>query len=307
MRIVFMGTPDFAVPTLKALFDAGHDIVGVFTQPDKPVGRKQILTQPPVKILALEHGVPVFQPNSLRNGEALEILKRLQPEIIVVVAYGKILPAEILSFPKYGCINGHASILPKLRGSAPIQWSIANGEKQTGVTTQLMDVGIDTGDILETVVTDIADDETAQSLHDRLSVLGAKLMVSTVSKLYKGELSPIKQDDSKATYAPIINKEMALLDFSKNAVQLERLIRAFSGWPVAYFFLDGKRCKVFSAKVCSGDGSVGEIINNKDNLVISCGEKTALQLENIQFEGSKPMTAKALLCGKNIPLGTKLQ
>ncbi len=307
MRVVFMGTPDFAVPTLDAIIESGHEVVGVFTQPDKPVGRKQILTPPPVKVLANEKGITVYQPKTLRNGEAVAIIKNLNPEIIVVVAYGKILPEEILSLPKYGCVNGHASLLPRHRGASPIQWSIVCGDKQTGVTTMLMDVGMDTGDMLETVCTNILSGETADTLHDRLSLLGAKLMCSTLDKLSKGEITPKKQDNSKATYAPIIKKEMALLDFSKNAVELERLIRAFSGWPVAYFMLDGKRVKVFSAKVCKGDGSIGAVINNKDTLVISCANNTALELENIQLEGSKPMTVKALLCGKSIALGTKLQ
>lgn len=306
MRLVFMGTPDFAVPTLKALINDGHEILAVFTQTDKPVGRKQVLTPPPVKLCAQENGIEVFQPTTLRNGEAYEILKALNPDAIVVVAYGKILPDEILTLPKYGCINGHASILPRHRGASPIQWSIYSGDKETGVTTQRMDSGIDTGDVLEISKTDISDTETAESLHDRLSIMCAEVMSSTISKLESGELNPVKQDESGATYCPIIKKEMALLDFSKTAKELDQTIRAFYGWPVAYFMLDGKRMKVFSAKVQKGDGSVGTVIDNKDKLVISCGENTALELIDIQLEGSKPMTAKALLCGKNIPVGTKI-
>ena len=306
MKIVFMGTPDFAVPTLKALIEDGHDIVGVFTQTDKPVGRKQILTPTPVKVYAREQGIEVYQPTTLRNGEAAETLNKLNPDVIVVVAYGKILPDEILSLPKYGCVNGHASILPRHRGASPIQWSIYCGDKQTGVTTQLMDSGIDTGDILETVTTDISDNETAETLHDRLSLLCAQLMCSTLKGLENGKIIPKKQEDSKATYCPIIKKEMALLDFTKNANELDCMIRAFSGWPVAYFMLDGKRVKVYSARVCTGDTTTGVVINNQDGLIISCGDGTALELLNIQPEGSKPMTAKALLCGKNIPLGTKI-
>lgn len=306
MRLVFMGTPDFAVPTLKALIKEGHEILAVFTQTDKPVGRKQILTPPPVKICAMENGIDIYQPTTLRSGEAFQILKDINPEAIVVVAYGKILPEDILSLPKYGCINGHASILPRHRGASPIQWSIFSGDKETGVTTQHMDSGIDTGDILEISKTEISDTETAETLHDRLSLMCAELMCSTIGKLEKGEIRPVKQDEKDATYCSIIKKEMALLDFTKNATELDRAIRAFYGWPVAFFMLEGKRMKVFSAKILKGDGSMGTVIDNKDKLVISCGDNTALELIDVQLEGSKPMTAKALLCGKNIPIGTKI-
>jgi len=306
MRLVFMGTPDFAVPTLKALIKEGHEILAVFTQTDKPVGRKQILTPPPVKICAMENGIDIYQPTTLRSGEAFQILKDINPEAIVVVAYGKILPEDILSLPKYGCINGHASILPRHRGASPIQWSIFSGDKETGVTTQRMDSGIDTGDILEISKTEISDTETAETLHDRLSLMCAELMCSTIGKLEKGEIRPVKQDEKDATYCSIIKKEMALLDFTKNATELDRAIRAFYGWPVAFFMLEGKRMKVFSAKILKGDGSMGTVIDNKDKLVISCGDNTALELIDVQLEGSKPMTAKALLCGKNIPIGTKI-
>lgn len=301
-----MGTPDFAVPTLKALLSAGHSIVGVFTQPDKPVGRKQILTPPPVKVEAEKNGIKVFQPTTLKDGEAYEILKELDPEIIVVVAYGKILPKEILDLPKYKCINGHASLLPRHRGASPIQWSIVCGDKVTGVTTMLMDVGMDTGDILETVTTEISDTDTAETLHDRLSILGAELMCSTLEKIEKGSITPKPQGENGVTYAPIIKKEMGLLDFSKNAKELHCLIRAFSGWPVAYFSLNGKRVKVYSAEVAVGDGSVATVLSSKNEFVVSCGENTALKLTRLQIEGSKPMDARAFLCGNSIAVGTRL-
>ena len=301
-----MGTPDFAVPTLKALISAGHSVVGVFTQPDKPVGRKQILTPPPVKVEAEKNGIRVFQPTTLRDGAAYEILKELNPEIIVVVAYGKILPKEILDLPKYKCVNGHASLLPRHRGASPIQWSIVCGDKVTGVTTMLMDVGMDTGDMLETVTTEISDTDTAETLHDRLSILGAELMCSTLEKIEKGSITPKPQGENGVTYAPIIKKEMGLLDFSKNAKELHCLIRAFSGWPVAYFSLNGKRVKVYSAEVAVGDGSVATVLSSKNEFVVSCGENTALKLTRLQIEGSKPMDAKAFLCGNAIPVGTKL-
>lgn len=301
-----MGTPDFAVPTLKALIPAGHSVVGVFTQPDKPVGRKQILTPPPVKVEAEKNGIRVFQPTTLRDGAAYEILKELNPEIIVVVAYGKILPKEILDLPKYKCVNGHASLLPRHRGASPIQWSIVCGDKVTGVTTMLMDEGMDTGDMLETVTTEISDTDTAETLHDRLSILGAELMCSTLEKIEKGSITPKPQGENGVTYAPIIKKEMGLLDFSKNAKELHCLIRAFSGWPVAYFSLNGKRVKVYSAEVAVGDGSVATVLSSKNEFVVSCGENTALKLTRLQIEGSKPMDAKAFLCGNAIPVGTKL-
>ncbi len=307
MRIVFMGTPDFAVPTLKALIAAGHSVVGAFTQPDKPVGRKQILTPPPVKVEAEKNGIPIFQPTTLKNGEAYEILKKLDPEIIVVVAYGKILPKEILQLPRFGCVNGHASLLPRHRGASPIQWSIVCGDSKTGVTTMLMDEGMDTGDILETVTTEISETDTAETLHDRLSLLGAELMCSTLEKIEKGSIAPKPQGEMGVTYAPIIKKEMGLLDFSKNARELHCLIRAFSGWPVAYFVLSGKRVKVYSAEVAAGDGSKGVVISNKNEFVISCGENTALRLTRLQMEGSKPMDAKAFLCGNAFALGTEIQ
>lgn len=301
-----MGTPDFAVPTLKALLSAGHSIVGVFTQPDKPVGRKQILTPPPVKVEAEKNGIKVFQPTTLKDGEAYEILKELDPEIIVVVAYGKILPKEILDLPKYKCVNGHASLLPRHRGASPIQWSIVCGDKVTGVTTMLMDVGMDTGDMLETVTTEISDTDTAETLHDRLSILGADLMCSTLEKIEKGSITPKPQGENGVTYAPIIKKEMGLLDFSKNAKELHCLIRAFSGWPVAYFSLNGKRVKVYSAEVAVGDGSVATVLSSKNEFVVSCGENTALKLTRLQIEGSKPMDARAFLCGNSIAVGTRL-
>ena len=301
-----MGTPDFAVPTLKALISSGHSIVGVFTQPDKPVGRKQVLTPPPVKVEAEKNGIKVFQPTTLKDGAAYEILKELDPEIIVVVAYGKILPKEILDLPKYKCINGHASLLPRHRGASPIQWSIVCGDKITGVTTMLMDVGMDTGDMLETVITEISDTDTAQTLHDRLSLLGADLMCSTLEKIENDSITPKPQGENGVTYAPIIKKEMGLLDFTKNAKELHCLIRAFSGWPVAYFSLNGKRVKVYSAEVTAGDGSVATVLSSKNEFVVSCGENTALKLTKLQIEGSKPMDARAFLCGNAVSVGTKL-
>ncbi len=307
MRIVFMGTPDYAAVTLQKLIDEKYDVAAVFAQPDKPVGRKQILTPPATKALAQQYSIPVYQPKTLRDGEAFEILKEINPDAIVVVAYGKILPKEILDLPRYGCINGHASLLPKLRGASPIQWSIVMGEKQTGVTTMLMDEGMDTGDILETVVTDIGDDETAEELFDRLSVMSADLMVSTLKKAEDGILTPTKQDESKATYAPIIKKEMAHLDFTKTADEICNAVRGFYSWPCAFCFINGKRIKVIKAVVSDlkADGC-GKVIATDDKLVVSCCGGS-VELVVVQPEGAKEMSAKVMLNGHKIELGTVVE
>ena len=304
MKIVFMGTPDYAEKTLEALLSTEHEIAAVFCQPDKPVGRKQILTPPPVKVLAEKNNIPVYQPVSLRTGEAYDILKDINPDVIVVVAYGKILPKEILDLPKYGCVNGHASLLPKYRGASPIQWCIVQGETETGVATMLMDEGMDTGDILEVAKVKIGENETAEELFERLSHLSADLMISTLEKLEKGEITPIKQT-GEATYAPIIKKEMAKLDFSLPSSTVHNAVRGYYSWPCAFFFLDGKRIKVIKTKI--GDKTAengGTVIGNTDNLVIACGNSTSIEITELQPEGSKRMTAKQFLCGKNIPLGT---
>lgn len=306
MKLVFMGTPDYAVNTLEALIAAGHNVAAVFAQPDKPVGRKHIITPPPVKVCAQKHGITVYQPNTLRDGKAEEILKEIAPDVIVVVAYGKILPKEILEIPKYGCVNGHASLLPKYRGASPIQWCIVCGEKETGVTAMLMDEGMDTGDILKTVETKIGEEETAEELFDRLSVITAELLVNTLAELEKGNIIPIKQDEEKASYAPIIKKEMAQLDFvNKTATEIHNAVRGYYSWPCAYFFLENKRIKVIKATVTDNtDARAGTVIKSTDSLVIACKDGTAVELVTVQPEGSKPMTAKQMLCGRPIAQGT---
>lgn len=304
MKIVFMGTPDYAAVTLKKLIEKGYDIPAVFAQPDKPVGRKHILTPPPVKVLAEENGIKVYQPETLRDGKAAEILKELAPDVIVVVAYGKILPKEILGIAKYGCVNGHASLLPKYRGASPIQWSIVCGENKTGVTTMFMDVGMDTGDILEQQEVDIGENETAEELFERLSVVSADLMVSTIEKLEKGEITPIKQNDAEATHAPIIKKEMALIDFTKTASEVHNAIRGYYSWPVAFFFRNGKRVKVISSRVGDATNEAPRtVIGNTDELVIACKNGTSIKLLTLQPEGSKAMTAKQMLCGNPMKIG----
>ena len=304
MKIVFMGTPDYAVKTLEVLVKSEHTVAAVFAQPDKPVGRKQVLTSPPVKVCAESYNIPVYQPNSVRTGEALEIIKEINPDVIVVVAYGKILPKEILEAAKYGCVNGHASLLPKYRGASPIQWCIVCGETETGVTTMLMDEGMDTGDILETVTVKIGDNETAEELFERLSDISADLMLSTINKLEKGEITPKKQEGD-ATYAPIIKKEMALLDFNKPAKELFNAVRGYYSWPCAYFFMDGKRMKVIKAAVGGKTSmSAGTVVGNNGVLSIACGDGYSLDILVLQAEGSKVMEARQYLCGKQIPLGT---
>ena len=304
MRIVFMGTPDYAAVTLQKLIDEKYDIAAVFAQPDKPVGRKQVLTPPATKVLALEHNIPVYQPTSMRDGEALTILQEINPDVIVVVAYGKILPKEILDLPKYGCINGHASLLPKLRGASPIQWSIVTGEKQTGVSTMLMDIGMDTGDILETVVTDIGEEETAEELFDRLAVMSADLMVTTLEKAKNGQLNPIKQKEADATYAPIIKKEMAHIDFTQTADQICNAVRGFYSWPCAFCFINGKRIKVIKAKKANLSAKeCGVVIDSDNKLVVSCADGS-VELLIVQPEGAKPMSASQMLNGHAIPKGT---
>lgn len=305
MKIVFMGTPDYAVKTLEALISAGHDIAAVFAQPDKPVGRKHILTAPPVKVCAQSHNIPVFQPETLKNDEIKAKLRDIAPDAIVVVAYGKLLPEDILNIPKFGCINGHASLLPKYRGASPIQWCIVCGEEETGVTVMLMDKGMDTGDILKTARVKIGEEETAEELFERLSSVSAELMVETLSELEKGEIVPQIQDESKASYSPIIKKEMALLDFTKTAKEVHNAVRGYYSWPCAYFFLNGKRIKVISARL--GDKTekaAGTVIGNSEALEIACGGGTSIKLTVLQPEGSKQMTAKQFLCGNNIDSGT---
>lgn len=303
-----MGTPDFSVGSLNALINAGHEIVGVFTQPDKPKGRKMVLTPSEVKVFATNKGLNIYQPNSLKENGVFDTIKGLNPEMIVVVAYGKMLPEEILNFPKYGCINVHASILPKYRGASPIQWSIVCGEKETGVTTMYMDKGMDTGDILLVDKTPIYDTDNAETLFDRLSEIGANLLVKTVFELEKGTITSIKQNDSEATYAPIIKKEMGEIDFSKSANEIDCLVRGLFPWPATYFTIDGKRFKVHKARVSDITSTCesGTVIEAKGKLIISCKDNSAIEILEIQPEGKAVMTAAQMLNGYRIEKGSKI-
>ena len=305
MRIVFMGTPDFAVPSLQALIDAGHDVCAVYTQPDKPQGRKQILTAPPVKTLALEHNIPVFQPNTLKNEDEQARLRELAPEVIIVVAYGKLLPKAVLDIPPHGCINVHGSLLPRWRGAAPIQWAVIAGDEMAGVTTMQMAEGLDTGDMLLTYETKVGEKETAGELFDRLAQSGAELLTQTLVKL--DEITPRPQDDAQSCYAHMLDKQMAVIDWSKSAHEIDCLIRGLNPWPIALTTLSGERLKVFAAEKAAGNGEPGTVLeaDPKKGLTVACGEG-ALKLTEIQLVGGKRMKATDFLRGHAIEVGTKL-
>ncbi|MCR4646899.1 MAG: methionyl-tRNA formyltransferase [Oscillospiraceae bacterium] len=301
-----MGTPDFAVPVLDALA-IRHDVKAVFTQPDKPNGRKMKLVPSPVKKAAIRHGIDIYQPQSLRKGEdaekSLATLRSIAPDCIVVAAYGQILPKEILDLPQYGCLNVHASLLPKYRGAAPIQYSILNGEKETGVTIMQMAEGLDTGDMLLKGALPIGENETAQELHDRLSVLGAELILQALDGVAQGTLTAEPQDDALSCYASMIRKEMSALDFNRPALELHRVICALSG----FTSLDGKRLKVHRSIVCPGTGSAepGTIVD-PENFTVQCGEGTLLTFTEVQLEGSKRMQTEEFLRGKTLTKGQML-
>ena len=305
MRIVFMGTPDFAVPSLQALIDAGHDVCAVYTQPDKPQGRKQILTAPPVKTLALEHDIPVFQPNTLKNEDEQARLRELAPEVIIVVAYGKLLPKAVLDIPPHGCINVHGSLLPRWRGAAPIQWAVIAGDEMAGVTTMQMAEGLDTGDMLLTYETKIGEKETAGELFDRLAQSGAELLTQTLVKL--DEITPRPQDDAQSCYAHMLDKQMAVIDWSKSAHEIDCLIRGLNPWPIALTTLSGERLKVFAAEKAAGNGEPGTVLeaDPKKGLTVACGEG-ALKLIEIQLVGGKRMKATDFLRGHSLEVGVKL-
>lgn len=305
MRIVFMGTPDFAVPSLQALIDAGHDVCAVYTQPDKPQGRKQILTAPPVKTLALEHDIPVFQPNTLKNEDEQARLRELAPEVIIVVAYGKLLPKAVLDIPPHGCINVHGSLLPRWRGAAPIQWAVIAGDEMAGVTTMQMAECLDTGDMLLTYETKVGEKETAGELFDRLAQSGAELLTQTLVKL--DEITPRPQDDAQSCYAHMLDKQMAVIDWSKSAHEIDCLIRGLNPWPIALTTLSGERLKVFAAEKANGNGEPGTVLeaNPKKGLTVACGEG-ALKLTEIQLVGGKRMKATDFLRGHSLEVGVKL-
>ena len=307
MRIVFMGTQDFSVPTLEQLI-RNHQVVGVVTQPDKRKGRGKAMAFPPVKEKALEYDIPVYQPVKVREPEFIEELKKMNPDIIVVVAFGQILPEEILNLPPYGCVNVHASLLPKYRGAAPIQWAVIDGEKETGVTTMYMAKGLDTGDMLDKVVVPIDPKETGESLHDKLSEAGGRLILETLTKLENGTAVRIPQNDAESCYAKMLTKELGEIDWNQSAAAIERLIRGLNSWPSAYTHLDGKTLKIWDADVEEGqaDVAVGTVTEvKKDCFYVQTGDGR-LKINEIQLQGKKRMAVQAFLLGYKIEKGTVL-
>ena len=297
MRIVFMGTPDFAVPSLKKIIEKGYKVEAVFTQPDKPKGRGHKMQMSPVKEVALEYNIPVYQPQTLRNNEEiLGVLKDIAPDMIVVAAYGKILPESVLNIPKYGSINVHGSLLPRYRGAAPIQWAVLNGDKVTGVTIMYMGLGMDTGDMISKREMIIGDNETAGELFDRMSEVGAELLVDTIPDIVNGTAKREKQDESLAVHAPMINKEMGVMNFENSAEHIFNQVRGLNPWPSAYTSLSGKKMKVFTCRVINKQGKPGLAFVNDGKLSVYCGEN-ALELLEIQPENGKRMLSSSYLLG----------
>ena len=309
MRLVFMGTPDFAVPALQTLAASRHEVVGVVTQPDKPKGRGKEMQFTPVKECALRHGIPVFQPKKVRDPECVEELKKYQADVCVVIAFGQILPKEILEMTPYGCINVHASLLPSYRGAAPIQWAVIRGEKISGVTTMQMDEGLDTGDMLEKTEIILDEKETGGSLHDKLAEAGAKLCVHTLDKLVQGDLTPQKQGESPTEYARMLDKKLGDINWEQSAVEIERLIRGLNPWPSAYTDWNGKTMKIWEADAVPGEntekapGTITDV--TKDDFAVQTGDGQ-LRVRALQIPGKKRMEADAFLRGYQVKVGEHL-
>lgn len=300
MRILFMGTPDFAVPSLDALYRAGHIICGVLTQPDKPKNRGMKLHFSPVKEFSIAHDIPVYQPTKLRDGTALTWIQSKNPDLIVVAAYGRILPRELLDVPRFGCINVHSSLLPKYRGSAPINWSILHGDKETGVTIMHMAEELDAGDIIAQTVTPIQPDENAQELYKRLANIGAELLVQTVKQLEEGTANRVAQDMEAVTFAPMLSRDLSPMDWQRTAQELHDQVRGLIPWPMATMELDGVRCKVWESSVCgeTTQKPAGTVLQaNKKGLKLACGDGTVLEIKELQPDGKKRMSAAAFLMG----------
>ena len=308
MRIAFMGTPDFSVDCLKALVESKHEVVGVFCQPDKPVGRKQELTPPDVKVEALKHNLKIFQPVSLKNGKGVEILEEIKPDLVVVVAYGKLLPHDFLVYPKYGCINIHASILPKYRGASPIHFAVLNGDSETGVTAMQMDDGLDTGDILHIRKCPIDINDTTERMYEIMAPLGAETLMETIEMLEKGELKPVKQDDSLSSKVGLLTREMSAIDWSKSAFEIHNKIRGLYSCPGASTVLNGKTLKIHSAVLSDkkANNKIGEVVDANGKLIVACGDGNCIELKTVQLEGKKRMDVSAFLNGYNVEKGTVL-
>jgi methionyl-tRNA formyltransferase len=305
MKVIFMGTPEFSVTTLEEMIKAGHEVLAVITQPDKPKGRGKAVQFSAVKEKALEKNLKVYQPVKVREPEFIEFLKKLEPDVIVVVAFGQILPKAILDIPKYGCVNVHASLLPKYRGAAPIQWAVINGEKESGVTTMFMDTGLDTGDILLKKKVPLEEKETSGSLHDKLSAVGAALLIQTLNGLEQGTIRREKQDDSQSCYARMLEKSSGKIDWGKDAASIERLVRGLNPWPSAFTSMGGRTMKIWDARVIEKEyeGRTGEIVEvTKSSIIVKTG-KDALAIDSLQLEGKKRMTADAFLRGYSVEKG----
>ena len=307
MKVLFMGTPDFAVPTLRALVDAGHSVIGAVTQPDKPKGRGHHLMPPPVKEFAMDKGIPVYQPATLRGEEFASLLEELDPEVIVVVAYGKILPVNVLEYPKYGCVNVHGSLLPEYRGAAPMQRAIIDGRSETGITTMLMAAGLDTGDMLLKERVAIGEDDNFEDIHDRLSIVGADLLIKTLASLEAGEITPEIQDDSLANYAAKIEKANCELDFSLDAKTLHDLIRGLSPIPLSFTHTpDGKLLKVVKSRIVDADKAcglpAGKVIEVGEDIKVACG-KGIISILAVVPEGKGRMSAADFVRGRKIAEG----
>ncbi|MFI3227043.1 MAG: methionyl-tRNA formyltransferase [Clostridia bacterium] len=308
MRILYMGTPDFAAHSLQTLIDNKHEVIGVFTRQDTPKGRGMKMMPTPVKEVALKYDIPVFQPKTLKEDGVFDTISSLNPDIIVVVAYGRLLPEEILNFPKFGCINVHGSLLPKYRGAAPIQWAVLNGDKITGITTMYMSKGLDEGDMILKDVIEIEKNETSGELFERLMVLGGQTLLKTLTEIKEGTAPRIPQDNDEATFAPMLSKEMGNLDFSQSADELLCKIYGLNPWPSAYTTLNGNKIKIFSAeKVENYDKNieVGTIFDVNDGLSVACGENSAIFVTEIQVIGKKRMAVREYLKGNRIENGSK--
>ncbi|MDD3401913.1 MAG: methionyl-tRNA formyltransferase [Hespellia sp.] len=309
MKVIFMGTPDFSVGTLEALIEAGHEVCLAVTQPDKPKGRGKEMQYTPVKQAAAAHGIPVYQPKKIREAACVEELKKYNADIMVVIAFGQILPKEILEMTPYGCVNVHASLLPKYRGAAPIQWAIIDGEAETGVTTMQMDVGLDTGDMLLKTVVPIEKDETGETLHDKLAAAGAKLCAETLKALEDGTVTPKKQGEMTTAYARMLDKKLGNIDWTKPAVQIERLVRGLNSWPSAYTHLDGKVMKIWKAEVQkeTSDAEPGTVTAiGKNEFAVQTGEGQLL-VQELQLPGKKRMDAGSFLRGYHLSTGIILR
>ena len=302
LRIIFAGTPDFSVPALEALINAGHDVVAVYTQPDRPAGRGRQLKASPIKEVALKNNIHVFQPESLKEKPEQDQIAQLKPDIMIVVAYGLLLPEPVLSIPQFGCLNIHASILPRWRGAAPIQRAILAGDSETGVSIMQMDIGLDTGDVLAVATCAITENETGGSLHDKLAILGTQPLLDVLAQLQSGTVNPVKQDDSQANYAKKLSKEEALIDWGKPAAEIERKIRAFNPWPVAYARMNKENMRIWSATIINSnsDKKPGTVLScNKEGIDVATG-KGIMRIEKLQMPGKRAMTASEFVNAHDI-------